>query len=120
MKRRQRSYKTTTSTELDYVRVIKIAVGVLLVLGIVYFVTALLSGEIDLDKKENNTSTETTIQYQEIIGGEFLNRKAASYYVLFYDFNDDNGNYYKSLISEYSSKDNSLPFYTVDLRKKIN
>ncbi len=120
MKKRQRSYKTTTSTEVDYVRVIKISIGVILVLALVYFGTAFLSGEIDLDKKSTKTEEETTIQYQEIIGGEMLNRKAKEYFVLLYDFKDNYNDYYQSLIKSYTSKDNSLPFYTVDLSKKIN
>ena len=120
MKKKQRNYKMTTSTELDYVRVIKISVGVLVVFALVYFLTALGTGEIDLNKKDNKKSTETAIEYQEIIGGEMLNRKASEYYVLLFDFKDTYAEYYKSLINTYTTKDNSLPFYTVDLNKKIN
>ena len=121
MKRnRQRTYKTTTSTELDYVRLIKISLGVLVVFGLVYFVTALFSGEINFDKKSTPVQ-ETVIQYQEIIGGDMLNKNADNYYVLLYDpsikkIKED----YTKLISSYSAKDNSLPFYVVDLSKKIN
>lgn len=110
----------TTSTELDYVRVIKISVGVLVIFALVYFLTALGTGEINLNKKDTKKSTETVIEYQEIIGGEMLNRKASEYYVLLFDFKDTYAEYYKSLISTYTTKDNSLPFYTVDLSKKIN
>ena len=120
MKKKQRNYKMTTSTELDYVRVIKITVGVLVVFALVYILTALGTGEIDLNKKDSKKSTETAIQYQEIIGGEMLNRKASEYYVLLFDFEDTYADYYKSLINTYNGKDNSLPFYTVDLGKKIN
>ena len=116
--KRQRNYKMTTSTELDYMRVIKIGVGVLLVLGIVYLVTAITSGEIKLNKKEEKK--EVSIGYQEIIAGETYNRKADSYYVLYFNFTDSKASYYLSLIDSYNKQDNSLPFYIVDLEKKIN
>ena len=116
--KKQRNYKMTTSTELDYTRVIKIGVGVLLVLLVVYLVTALTSGEIKLNKK--STKEEVSIGYQEIIAGETYNRKADSYYVLYFNFTDSKASYYLSLIDSYNQQDNSLPFYIVDLEKKIN
>lgn len=118
-KKRQRNYKMSTSTELDYMKVIKISVGVLLVLGIVYLLTAIASGEIKL-KKDDEEEKVVTINYQEIIAGETFNRNAENYYVFFYNFEDNYADYYSYLISTYNSKDNSLPFYTVNLDKKIN
>lgn len=120
MKRKNtRNYRTTTSTEVDYMKVIKIGIGVLLVLGLVYLVTAIASGEIKLGKKEKE-KTETEIQYQEIIAGETFNRNASEYYVLFMNFTDSYASYYLSLIDNYQMKDNSLAFFTVDMEKKIN
>ena len=120
MKRKNtRNYRTTTTTEVDYMKVIKIGVGVLLVLGLVYLVTAIASGEIKLGKKENE-KIETEIQYQEIIAGETFNRNASEYYVLFMNFTDSYASYYLSLIDNYQMKDNSLAFFTVDMEKKIN
>ena len=120
MKRKNtRNYRTTTTTDVDYMKVIKIGVGVLLVLGIVYLVTAIASGEIKLDKKEKEQAV-TEIQYQEIIAGETFNRNASEYYVLFMNFTDSNASYYLSLIDSYNAADNSLPFFTVDIEKKIN
>ena len=115
---KKRNYKMTTTTELDYKRVIKITVGVLLVIGIVYLVTAISSGEIKLNKKKTNT--DVSINYQEIIAGETFNRKANSYYVLYFNFTDSKASYYLDLIDSYNAKDNSLPFYIVDLEKKMN
>ena len=117
-KKEKRNYKMTTTTELDYKRVIKITIGVLLVIGIVYLVTAISSGEIKLNKKKANT--EVSINYQEIIAGETFNRKASEYYVLYFNFTDSKASYYLTLIDSYNSQDNSLPFYIVDLEKKIN
>lgn len=119
MKRNKQRYSITTTTELDYTRVIKITVGVLIVFILVYLVTAYGMGEIKLGK-DDKTVKETEIQYSEIIGGNTFNRSNNEYYVLFYDFNDDFSTYYQTLIKAYTSKDNSLPVYLVDLSKKIN
>ena len=115
----KRNYKTTTTTELDYMRVVKIAIGVLLVLGIVLLVSKLAMGEIKLGKEKEEEKV-TEINYQEIIAGEVFNRPHDSYYVLFVNSDDNYYDYYKGLIYSYSIKDNSLPFYIVDLTKKIN
>ena len=118
MKRNKRHYKTTTSKELDYKRVIKIGVGVVLVLVIVYLVTAIASGEIKLNNKK--VEEKTTIQYEEIFAGEAFNRNASEYYVLFCNSSDSYASYYLNLIKSYRSQENSLPFYTVDIEKKMN
>ena len=52
MKRnKQRSYKIATTTDLDYMRVIKIAVGVILVFLLVYLATAKSMGEFNKKTK---------------------------------------------------------------------
>ena len=118
--KRQRNYKTTTSTELDYMRVIKISLGVLIVLAVVLVVSKIAMGEITFGKKDKEEETTQTITYQEILAGEVFNRKKDSYYVFFYSFSDSNASYYQSLISNYQLKDSSAIFYTVDLDKKLN
>ena len=118
-KKRKNYYKTTTTTELDYKRVIKIAVGVLLVLGIVYFSTAILSGEIKFNKN-NKKEEKTEFIYKEIMAGETFNRSPIDYYVLFYKSSDNFSDYYKQLVDSYKYKSESLPFYFVDLDDKVN
>ena len=118
-RKKQKSYRTTTSTDVEYMKVVKIALGVLLILGIVYFVTAMSMGEIKL-KKNEKVKTETSIQYEEIIAGSIFNRNADNYYVLLFNFTDQYASYYLSLIDSYKGKDGSLPFYIVDLEKKVN
>ena len=120
MKRNKtRNYSMTTSTELDYMKVIKIAVGVLLVLGLVYLFTALSNGEIKFGKKTTEKQ-ETVIQYEEILAGETFNRKADSYYVVFMNFTDKYATTYLQAISDFKATNNDYPFYTVDLEKKMN
>lgn len=116
--KRQRNYKTTTSTELDYMRVVKISVGVLIVFALVLIVSKIAMGEIKFNKKTEEK--ETVINYQEIIAGETFNRKEDEYYVLFYNFSDKDASYYQSLMQSYQYKTNHLSVYTVDLEKKMN
>ena len=120
MKRKNtRNYKINTSTDVDYMKVIKIGIGVLLVLSLVYFVTALATGEIKFGK-EATEEEETIIQYDEIIAGETFNRPEEEYYVLYMNFTDTFASYYLSLIDTYETSDDSLNFYTVDIEKVIN
>jgi len=120
MKRKNtRTYKINTSTDVDYMKVIKIGIGVLLVLALVYFVTALATGEIKFGK-EATEEEETIIQYDEIIAGETFNRPEEEYYVLYMNFTDTFASYYLSLIDTYETSDDSLNFYTVDIEKVIN
>ena len=113
MKRQKRNYKMTTSTELDYMKVIKIGIGVILALGIVLLVTKLAMGEIKLGKK-GKTKEET------IMAGEALNRKASKYYVFFMNFTDKYATYYLQSIANYKASNNEFAFYTVDIEKKMN
>ena len=117
--KKKRNYKTTTTTELDYMKVIKITIGVLIVLGLVYFGTAILSGEIKFNKAKKKEE-ETTFSYKNIIAGETFNRSPIDYYVLFYQSSDTYADYYSQLVSMYNAKSESLPFYFVDLDEKIN
>jgi len=70
-------------------RGIKIAVGVIIALGLVYLLTALATGEIKLGEKKKKESVEPEIQYEEIIAGQILNRKQNEYYVLAFDFTEE-------------------------------
>lgn len=103
----------------DVVKLVKILVVVVLVLGLVYFATALATGEINLGK-ETKEETEVEIQYEEIIAGEILNRIDTEYYVLLFNFTNDDATNLLSLKDNYGYVNNSLPVYIVDLDKKFN
>lgn len=120
-KQKRNLYKTNTSTEMEYSKIIKITIGVVLVLALTYFVTALASGEIKLGKtKVEEEKKETSIQYEEIMVGQMLNRSDDEYYVLLFNFTDTFASYYLSLKDSYAKEDNSLPFYIIDLEKSVN
>ena len=99
---------------------IRIAMGVLVVLGFVYLITALVTGEIHLGDDQKKETVESKIQYEEIIAGQILNRKADEYYVLAFNFSDSEASYYLSLRDGYKQNTDALPFYIVDLEKGFN
>lgn len=99
--------------------VAKIAVGVIIVLALIYLGTALLTGEIKFGSKEKEI-TESKIQYEEIIAGQILNRIDEEYYVLLFSFTSSDASRYVSLKDSYLQNTDALPFYIVDLDKKFN
>lgn len=117
--RQKRKMYRSTNTELDYMKGIKIAIGVILVLVLTWLATALLTGEIKFSEEEEKKE-EVSIQYEEILAGQIFNRPVDEYYVLLCDFTDTFAGYYLSLIDAYNTKKDSLPFYIVDLAKKAN
>lgn len=102
------------------ITVVKIAVIVVIVLVLVYLATALATGEIKLNNNSKTETEEATIQYEEIIAGTILNRQEDEYYVLLFNFTDNNASYYLSLRNSYLENDDALPMYMVDLDKGFN
>lgn len=113
-------YKTKSSVNTGYSTVVKIAVGVIVVLVLTYLITALVSGEIKLGGKNQEAKQEVSIQYEEIMAGQILNRNHDEYYVLLFNFTDTFASYYLSLKDNYITEDDTLPFYIVDLEKYNN
>lgn len=119
-KTKKNLYRTSSNSDLEYAKIIKIGLGVIIVLALTYFVTAVATGEIKFNNKKKVEETETSIQYEEIIAGQIFNRSDKDYYVLLFNFTDTYGSYYLSLKDTYIKKDSSLPVYIVDLEKQIN
>lgn len=88
---------------------------VLTVILIFYFVTILVMDKsVKYNYKEDEESV-TIIQYDEIIAGETFNITDSEYFVLFYDFNGPNANYY-----EYISSNSAKKVYIVDIGNYFN
>ncbi len=120
-KQKRNLYRTNSSSDMEYNKIIKISIGVLVVLVLTYFGTAILSGEIKFgEKKKEEVKEEVSIQYEEIMVGQMLNRSESEYYVLLFDFTNAYASYYLTLIDTYTSKDKSLPFHIIDLEKHLN
>lgn len=87
-----------------------------LVIGI--FVTKEISFKKDNNVQEEETS-DTVIDNTIITGGQIFNQKDNAYYVIVYDF-DNKLTVLSTYVSNYSSKENSIPIYKVDSSKKLN
>ncbi|MCI8568036.1 MAG: hypothetical protein HFG48_01810 [Bacilli bacterium] len=100
---------------------VKILVSVVILIAIIYFATAILTGEINFNKTSNdNVSKDVMIQYDEIVAGQSFTRYNSSYYVLYYNFTDNSASKYLSLRNAYIAKDKALSVYMVDLEKAFN
>ncbi|MCI5966845.1 MAG: hypothetical protein MRZ42_00475 [Tenericutes bacterium] len=119
-KTKRNLYRTSSNSDVEYTKIIKIAVGVIIVLALTYFITALATGEIKFNNKKKTEEAETSIQYEELIAGQVFNRADKDYYVLLFNFTDTYASYYLSIKDTYTKKDKSLPVYIVDLEKDIN
>ena len=88
-KTKRKLYTTNTTSDIEYSKIIKITIGVVLVLVLTYLITGLATGEIKWGKKEDAKKEEASIQYEEIIAGEVLNRSDSEYYVFLFNFTDN-------------------------------
>lgn len=74
-------------------------------------------------KTTNGTSFEVqseTIQYNEILVGQVLNRNEKEYYVLLKNENNSYNDLYIYYLNNYTSKNNNKKYYTVDLNNEFN
>ncbi len=74
---------------------------------------------------KSNSSTEDTgeveISDDTILLGQSLSVRDDDYYVLFYDFSDeDNSSKYYNLFLDYKNKENAMPIYRVDIGSGFN
>ena len=99
------------NTEIN--TIIKIVVGIIIFLGLAYFLMGLITGDIKLGKGK---SEETSIQYEEILAERTFKQKDTEYFVMFYNFSDDDA-LLQAVIENlgYLKK-----VYKVDLDKKFN
>jgi hypothetical protein len=80
-----------------------------------YFITVLVTTENVLKESEI-----ATIQYQEILASDFLNKSEKEYYVLVFDKNGINSELYNYYLTTYKEKEESLPVYIVDSKNIFN
>ena len=106
------------SDEDQMQRMIKILVIVVLFIGLVWFIFALINGEI-FTKKKKNDEEEVEIQNDVILAGSTFNRSEDEYYVLLYDFDGVNSGTCGAIFTVYSNKSTGK-MYKVDLSDKMN
>ncbi|MEG1495022.1 MAG: hypothetical protein RSB99_00080 [Bacilli bacterium] len=108
----------TETKSVETSRVILISVVVLVTFFAVYFVTAIVTGEIKLWEKE--TKVDTVIQNQEILAGETFVKSEKTYYVLYMNFTDLKASPLIAAADIYSKKTNHNMVYFVDMEKGFN
>lgn len=96
----------------DVVRIVKIVAIVIICFAIIYFLTAIINGEIFGKKQEE----EVEIQKVEILMGETFEKKDSEYLIVYYDFEDKlYSSLYSMLVENYNSYNSDVPMYKVDL-----
>jgi hypothetical protein len=105
----------------DAKKMLKTFIFVAIIFIVLYFLTALITGEISFSNFSNKEAREkvTTIQYKEILAGEVFNKADKEYYVIFYDFKTNEGKI-DGLIQTYEQKTDHLKIYTVNLNNYFN
>ena len=100
---------------------IKIALGVGLVVLIVFGATILMNklGVFDegYTKPERG---EIIISYEDATVGTIFNRPDTEYYVVFDDFTENPNQYLTSILFRYSNEEETLPIYKVDMSNGFN
>ena len=97
----------------------------LIILVIIVSVIFLIFYGITLlfDKKETtneNSVVQETIQYDEILVGQVLNRDEKEYYVLIKNEQNHYNDLYLAYLDSYVNADSSRRYYTVDLSNAFN
>lgn len=100
-----------------------IALTVICILGLFYLLTLYITNKhSDKNTTEEKTeSTETAINYDEIMLGKTFSMNSDDYLVIFYDeSNSDISSKYSDLVSKYKEKEDHLNIYKVDMSNTFN
>ena len=105
----------------EIISFIKIAIGVGLVVLVVFGATMLMNklGVFDegYTKPERG---EIIISYEDATVGTIFNRPDTEYYVVFDNFTENPNQYLTSILFRYSSIEDGLPIYRVDMSNGFN
>lgn len=108
-----KQYKGSESSN-EIIKFLKIAIGVLLVLAIVYFGFGFITGEFKFKEEKKK---EAVIQYSEILAESTFKQSENDYYVLYYDFKEETSTLIEAISGDLSQKGT---IYKVDLSKGFN
>lgn len=108
-----------TSTEEEQARrMLRILLGVVAFLALVWASYSLINGDLFKKKEEEK---EVEIQNDVILAGTTFNRSEQEYYVLFYDFDGANKYDCSTIYTIYkNNKSTGIKMFTVDLGDKLN
>lgn len=112
-----RKEKFYTEEQKEVYSFIKILVGLIVILGVLYLLTVFVFNKEEPLKRTNKKGT---IQYNEIIAGTLFKTGDKEYYVLAFNSEDISNSYILNKASNYKSKTGALPLYTIDLSSEFN
>lgn len=95
---------------------------ILVVLGIFYGITVLVTNKKNNTKKTDNTesTSEVKIDYEKVLAQNALSQKETSYYVFAYTNTDEEVSTYNNDLTSYKNKEDSLKVYYVELDNAFN
>lgn len=113
--KRKVNYQTEEQKEVVYFLAVLAVVVVLI--GIVYFLSKTFVMDQSLFEVNYNPGT---VDYERAIVGTVFNRPEKEYYVMAYHEKDEKAVYYSTLSSLYSKEEKALKVYHVDLDNDLN
>ena len=118
-RRKERLYTTSSNSDNEMSRMIKILMGVVVVFLLVYFGFAIYNGEIFGNDKEEETVVE--FQNEKVLVGTTFNMDASEYYVLYYDSSKKGEAVTMQILYNDIYKPNGIiKMYWADLSDKFN
>ncbi len=114
LKEQRKEVETLFKDDKEVYKVFKIALGVILFIGLAFVVINFANGTWSLTKK-NKTATE--IDPKMLIAGTLFEREENEYLVLAFNMKEDKDAFYGALASNYSGE---TPLYYLDLSSGFN
>jgi len=116
LKQQRKEAEVLFNDDKEVFNVFKIAIGVLLFIGIVYAGINIFNGNWGIFTKDNKKTTE--IDSKMLMIGNMFNKEDNEYLVFAYDMSDEKEAFYGALINNYQDTTKSL--YYVDLSSGFN
>lgn len=113
---KQKNLKVNSVEQDEMVRMLKVLGIVVVAMISFYLIFSIASGEISFGEKKKQ---EVNIQNTVILAGNTFNRPEDSYYVLLYNFKNDDSVLYANLYDMFNQT-SSEKMYLVDLSSKFN
>lgn len=114
LKEQRKEVETLFKDDKDIYQVFKIALGVILFIGLAFVIINFANGTWSLTKK-NKAATE--IDQSMLIAGTMFNKEEDEYLVFAYDMKDEAFDFYEVLTSNYTGERN---LYYLDLSSGFN
>ncbi len=119
--KKTKNHKVPTAPSVEATSSVRVLVVFAILLLVVIFITAIITGKIQLGSGGKANTHEVSYQTTEILAGQTFDQKEDHYLVLFYNVNDDKeSSMYQTLLSRYQNVDNALPYYLVNMGSEFN